>query len=56
MHYEFNWLTRLMMVLGAKLGANSARRQATSGHTEPAPSQVNGMLGYSQRRLATPPA
>ena len=38
---------------GAKMGANSARRQATSGHNEPAPSQVNGMLGYAQQRLAT---
>ena len=35
------------------MGANSARRQATSGHNEPAPSQVNGMSGYTQRRLAT---
>jgi hypothetical protein len=29
------------------MGANVARRQATSGHSEPAPSQVNGMLGYT---------
>ena len=35
------------------MGANSARRQATSGHNEPAPSQVNGMPGYAQRHLAT---
>jgi hypothetical protein len=35
------------------LGANSVRRQATPGHNERAPSQVNGMLGYSQRHLAT---
>jgi hypothetical protein len=35
------------------MGANSARRQATSGHNnEPAPSQVNGMPGYAQRHLA----
>jgi len=39
--------------MGAKLGANSARHQATSGHNEPAPSQVNGMLGYARPRLAT---
>ena len=32
---------------GAKMGANNASRQATSGHNGPAPSQVNGMLGYS---------
>ena len=38
------------------MGANSASRQATSGHNEPATSQVNGMLGYTQRRLATAPA
>jgi hypothetical protein len=41
-------LARLTIFSGAKLGANSARRQATSGHTEPASSQVNGMLGYPQ--------
>jgi hypothetical protein len=35
------------------MGANSARHQAMSGHDEPAPSQVNGMLGYAQLRLAT---
>jgi hypothetical protein len=35
------------------MGANSARRQATSGHNESAASQVNGMQGYIQRRLAT---
>ena len=35
------------------MGANVARRQAMSGHNEPAPSQVSGMLGYAQRRLAT---
>ena len=29
------------------MGANNVRRQATSGHTEPVPSQVNGMLGYT---------
>lgn len=44
---------RLTISLGAMLGANSPRRQATSGHNEPSPSQVNGMLGYTQRRLAT---
>jgi hypothetical protein len=38
---------------GAKMGANIARHQATSGHNEPVSSQVNGMLGYKQRRLAT---
>ena len=38
---------------GAKMGANIARHQATSGHNELVSSQVNGMLGYKQRRLAT---
>ncbi len=38
---------------GAKVGANVARHQAMSGHNEPAPSQVNGMLDYAQPRLAT---
>jgi hypothetical protein len=38
------------------MGANNARCQATSGHNEPAPSQVNGVLGYTQQRLATAPA
>ena len=33
------------------MGANSARRQVASGHNEPAPSQVNGMLAYTQRHL-----
>ena len=46
-------LTRLMVILGAKLGANSARRQATLGHNKPVPSQVNDMSGYAQRHLAT---
>jgi hypothetical protein len=35
------------------MGTNSALRWATSGHTEPAPSQVNSMLGYSRQWLAT---
>ena len=35
------------------MGVNSARRQATSGHNKPAPSQVSGMLGYALRHLAT---
>ena len=38
---------------GAKMGANSASKQATPGHNEPSPSQVNGTKGYIQRRLAT---
>jgi hypothetical protein len=35
------------------MGANIARRQATPGHNEPVPSQVNGMLGNAQLHLAT---
>ena len=32
-----------MSFLGAKLGANDARHQATSGHVQPESPQVNGM-------------
>jgi len=35
------------------MGANSARHTATLGHNEPLSSQMNGMKGYIQRRLAT---
>ena len=35
------------------MGVNGARHQAMSGHNEPAPSQVSGILGYAKLRLAT---
>ena len=38
---------------GAKMGANSARHQATSGHHEPVPSQVNGTLSRTGPHLET---
>jgi hypothetical protein len=45
-------LATLTRFLGAKLGANSARYEATLRHAQPESLQVNGTLGHVQRRRA----
>src|SRR3984893_2828837 len=41
-----------MLDLGAKLGANEHSPQATSGHSQPPPVQVNGLLGDARQYAA----
>ncbi len=50
---EFRTLAALMSSLGAKLGANVHRHQATPGHVQPREPQVNATPGDVQPRRAT---